>query len=186
MTDHLCLSASHPLLKTTLSLFCFLFFKLSKSCLRSQKKKKVFLGEMVWWHCWRTFPFDAPDFIPNSLLFSCQRKRMLRWRPGCTCKMFPISFLLFVPNFVPWWSVRMSEDRRQSVDWRDRWGTGGLESVTGLFLIQFKTETEEKNLLVTDDNEVGSCSQLKSNEKSMSSSKILRSNFCSRNVSTTK
>ncbi len=49
----------------------------------------------------KDFSFYAPDFIPNSLLFTCQRKRMLRCRPGCTCKMFPISFLLFVPVFNP-------------------------------------------------------------------------------------
>lgn len=88
------------------------------------------------------------------------------------------------PEFSPWCSVRMSEDVRQSVEGPR--GTGGLESVTNLFLFPSKTETEEKNLLVTDNNEVGSCSQLKRNEKSMSSSKMLRSNVCSCNVSTTK
>lgn len=66
--------------------------------------------------------FLLPDFIPNSLLFTCQRKRVLRCRPGCTCKMFPIGFLLFVPVFtplVPPSAAKMIEDRGESMDLRD-------------------------------------------------------------------
>lgn len=33
----------------------------------------------------------------SEALFTCHRKSVLRCRPGCTFKMFPICFLLFVP-----------------------------------------------------------------------------------------
>uniref|UniRef100_A0A3Q3XA87 Uncharacterized protein n=1 Tax=Mola mola TaxID=94237 RepID=A0A3Q3XA87_MOLML len=40
-----------------------------------------------------TFPLTCLIIFPSSPLFTCQRKTMLRYRPGCECKMFPIGFL---------------------------------------------------------------------------------------------
>lgn len=68
------------------------------------------------------FSFCAPDFVPSSRLFTCQRNRVLRCRPGCTCKMFPIVFLLFVPVLVPLLLCRDEWRPRRGL--RDAEGTG--------------------------------------------------------------
>lgn len=193
MTDHLSLSVSHPLLKTTLSLFGKKTTKKPQTFQKlSQKPKKkglrlekrvlereglmALLKDFSFWRAW-FYSQLAPVYVSEE-----ENVEMKTWM-----YMQDVSYQLPIvcPEFH---SLVLCKD-----EWRHEAerglegprGTGSLESVTNLFLFPSKTETEE-NLLVTDGNEVGSCSQLKSNEKSMSSSKMLRSNFCFRNVSTTK
>lgn len=105
MTDEHFLSAS-PLLKTTRAVFGkkkgFLVKLVAEAKIQLLGKEngscRASLGLMA---SLKYFSSCAPDFIPSSRLFTCQRNRVLRCRPGCTCKMFPIGFLLFVPVLVP-------------------------------------------------------------------------------------
>ena len=154
MTDEHFLSAS-PLLKTTRAVFGKKRI-LSKTGRRSQnfafgKKKKgscrASIGLMA---SLKDFSFCAPDFIPSSRLFTCQRNRVLRCRPGCTCKMFPIGFLLFVPVFVPLLLCR--DDFRPRRGPEGRWGdrTWLLETCFFFCPSERNSESQLLNLLAKD------------------------------------
>ena len=98
----------------------------------------------------KDFSFCAPDFIPSSRLFTCQRNRVLRCRPGCTCKMFPIGFLLFVPVFVPLLLCR--DDFRPRRGPEGRWGdrTWLLETCFFFCPSERNSESQLLNLLAKD------------------------------------
>ena len=81
-----------------------------------EKKRMNVEPVHVWWHCWRTFPLTCWIIFLSSPLFTCQRKTMLRYRPGCECKMFPIGFLLFASVFISCGFLRKSMDSRDCWD----------------------------------------------------------------------
>lgn len=141
MTDHLYLSAS-PLLKTTQALFG----KKNKILIKLDReaKKRFAFGKNGSSRSDGIVEglFLSRAWFYSQLMFTCQRKRMLRCRPGCTCKMFPIGFLLFVPVFIPWCSVKMIEDRRQKTERGPEGLRGrGFDSVENVF---FFCPIEEK------------------------------------------
>lgn len=168
----------------------FLIIRISQNNTHSVQEKRSFVkirasrGKMRFW-CWKKSCRSRAEsrsggtvqglFLlwPVSLLFTWERKRVLRCKPGCTCKMFPTGFPLFVPLLIP--SAGRVSTEHGLWNWEDKDFMFNLESFSSYFLsLQHRSRKNpfaEEKLLETDDNGLGSCSQLKSNEKNMVLSK---------------